>query len=136
MRSSERAKVSAGRVMPIRLTGMSATVLIFLAGMIYAQDVVKVAPDSHTVLLENDQVRVLKVDMKPGQKVPMHSHPHNVIYYLTDGILRLTSADGKTEDRRVKAGTVVWSEASKHAAENIGPAEFREVQIELKKAGR
>ena len=103
---------------------------------VLAQDVVKVSPETHAVLLDNADVRVLDVRIKPGEKVAMHSHPHNVIYYLTDGILRLTSADGKTEDRRVKAGTVVWSEASKHAAENIGPAEFREVQIELKKADR
>ena len=41
------------------LAGVSVAVLVFAAGMIYAQDVMKVAADSHTVLLENDQVRVL-----------------------------------------------------------------------------
>jgi len=115
------------------LTGVSATVLIFVAGMIYAQDVVKVAPDSHTVLLENDQVRVLKVDMKPGQKVPMHSHPHNVAYYLTDGKVKVTLPDGKSQEREVKAGSSIWNEAVTHAAENIGSTEIQEIQIELKK---
>jgi quercetin dioxygenase-like cupin family protein len=100
---------------------------------VMAQDVVKVSPETHAVLLENAQVRVLDVRLRRGEKVAMHSHPHNVIYYLTDGKLRLTSADGKTEDRAVKAGTVVWSEASIHTAENIGTTDFREVQIELKK---
>ena len=97
-----------------------------------AQDVVKVSPETHAVLLDNAKVRVLDVRIKPGEKVSMHTHPHNVIYYLTDGKLRLTLPDGKTDDREVKAGTAVWSEASVHAAENIGTTDFREIQIELK----
>ena len=119
----------AGKV----FAAVCAAVLIFAAGVIYAQDVIKVAADSHTVLLENDQVRVLKVDMKPGQKVPMHSHPHNVAYYLTDGKVKLILPDGKTQERDIKAGTSGWSEATTHAAENIGTTEFQEIQIELKK---
>ena len=110
-----------------------AAAVMFVAGVIYAQDVVKVASDSHTVLLENDQVRVLKVDMKPGQKVPMHSHPHNVAYFLTDGKVKIILPDGKTQERDIKAGTSSWSEATTHAAENIGTTEFQEIQIELKK---
>jgi len=113
--------------------GISVAVLLFVAGMIYAQDVVKVAADSHTVLLENDQVRVLKVIMKPGQKAPMHSHPHNVGYYLTDARVKITLPDGKTQERDLKAGTSAWNEATTHEAENIGSTELQEIQIELKK---
>jgi quercetin dioxygenase-like cupin family protein len=115
------------------LIGISAAVLLFVAGIIYAQDVMKVAPDSHTVLLENDQVRVLKVVMKPGQKAPMHSHPHNVAYYLSDAKVKITLPDGKTQEREIKAGSSNWSEATTHMAENIGSTELQEIQIELKK---
>ena len=115
------------------LIGISAAVLLFVAGIIYAQDVMKVAPDSHTVLLENDQVRVLKVVMKPGQKAPMHSHPHNVAYYLSDAKVKITLPDGKTQEREIKAGSSSWSEATTHMAENIGTTELQEIQIELKK---
>jgi len=115
------------------LIGISAAVLLFVAGIIYAQDVMKVAPDSHTVLLENDQVRVLKVIMKPGQKAPMHSHPHNVAYYLSDAKVKITLPDGKTQEREIKAGSSSWSEATTHMAENIGSTELQEIQIELKK---
>src|SRR3954462_5951995 len=102
------------------LVAVSVAGLIFAAGIIYAQDVMKVASDSHTVLLENDQVRVLKVVMKPGQKAPMHSHPHNVAYYMTDAKVRITLPDGKTMERDIKAGSSTWSEATTHTAENIG----------------
>ena len=120
---------------PIRtLAGVLFATLLLLAAaaMGLAQDVVTVSPETHIVLLENDQVRVLGVRIKPGEKVAMHSHPPNVVYYLSDGKIRLSSPGGKTEDREVKAGTAIWSEAAKHAAENVGNVEFTEVQIELK----
>jgi oxalate decarboxylase/phosphoglucose isomerase-like protein (cupin superfamily) len=97
-----------------------------------AQDVIKVAGDSHAVIFENDHVRVLKVNIKPGQVAPMHSHPDNVSYYLTDGKLKVTMPDGKVVERNPKAGAAGWSDATTHAVENIGTAEFQQVQIELK----
>jgi hypothetical protein len=53
-----------------------------------AQDVVKVSPETHKVLLENERVWVLGVRVKPGEKIGMHSHPPNVVYFLTDGTIR------------------------------------------------
>lgn len=110
----------------------TTVLLLSVAVTAPAQDVVKVSPETHKVLLENDQVRVLGVRIKPGETVGMHSHPTNVIYYLSDGKLKLTYPDGKTEEREVKAGAAVWSDAATHAAENVGTADFNEVQIELK----
>jgi quercetin dioxygenase-like cupin family protein len=114
------------------LMGLSLAV-VFLLSAAAAQDVMKVAPESHKVLLENDQVRVLSVHMKPGDKAPMHSHPHNVAYFLTDARVKITLPNGKTEERNLKAGSSNWSEATTHAAENIGTTELEEIQIELKK---
>jgi quercetin dioxygenase-like cupin family protein len=97
-----------------------------------AQDVVKVSPETHGVLLENAQVRVLDVHVKPGEKVAMHSHPVGILYYLSDAKLKITYPDGTSAERAVKAGTAVWSDAVTHAAENIGATELHEVQTELK----
>ena len=99
-----------------------------------SQDVVKVAGDSHTVIFENEHVRVLAVRFKPGQVAPMHSHPENVSYFLTDGKLKITLPDGKVIERSPKAGTAGWSGAATHAAENIGTTDFQQVQVELKTA--
>src|SRR5262249_12270382 len=96
------------------------------------QDVIKVAGDSHTVIFENDHVRVLSVHFKPGQVAPMHSHPENVSYFITDGKLKITMADGKVIERSPKAGTAGWSDAVTHQAQNIGDADFQQIQIELK----
>jgi len=116
-------------------TWLVACTVFLAAASAYAQDVIQVAGDSHKVLLENAQVRVLAVTIKPGQKAPMHSHPANVSYVLSDGKLRITMPDGKTVDKEPKAGTASWSEATTHAVENIGTGDFTQVQIELKNAG-
>jgi quercetin dioxygenase-like cupin family protein len=99
-----------------------------------AQDVIKVAGDSHTVIFENDQVRVLAVRFKPGQVAPMHSHPASVSYFLTDGKLKVTLPDGKVIERSPKAGTAAWSDPVTHTAENIGTTDYQQVQVELKTA--
>ncbi len=113
---------------------LAAAAALAAPALLRAQDVVQVAGDSHKVILENAQVRVLAVSLKPGQKAPMHAHPANVSYVLGDGKLRITMADGKTVDKEPKAGTASWSEAVTHAVENVGTTEFTQVQIELKNA--
>jgi len=105
------------------------TLLLVAAATALAQDVVKVSPETHRVLLENAQVRVLDVQVKPGEKVGMHSHPAGIPYYLSDARLKITYPDGKTEERDVKAGTAVWSEAVTHAAENIGALSCWTIQL-------
>ena len=110
-----------------------ATVFLCVAGsQALTQDIMKVSPETHTVLLENAQVRVLSVVIKPGEEIAMHSHPANVAYYMSDATLRITSADGKVENRSAKAGVAAWSDGAVHTVKNVGTTELREVQIELK----
>jgi len=42
-------------------------------------------------------------------------------------------ADGKTQERELKAGQTTWSEAGSHSTENTGAAVSRALVIELKK---
>lgn len=102
------------------------------SGVARAQDVVQVAGDSHSVLIDNAQVRVLSVTIKPGQKAPMHSHPANVSYVISGAKLRITTPDGKSVEKEPKTGATTWSEATTHEVENIGTTELKQVQIELK----
>ncbi len=97
-----------------------------------AQDVMKVAPESHKVLLENDRVRVLEYRIKPGKKDATHSHPDYIVYALTPGKFKFTLPDGKTFDREAKAGEVLFIEAETHATENVGSTEAHGLLIELK----
>ncbi len=98
-----------------------------------AQDMVKVAPENCTVVLDNDQVRVVRVVIKPGEKLAMHSHGAHIVYSLTSGKAKYTSPDGKTEEREMKAGQAVWSDGVTHGTENIGTTETQALVVELKK---
>ncbi len=63
------------------------TVLSLVASAtVRAQDVVKVSPETHKVLLENEHVRVLDVHAKPGEKVAIHFHPASILYYLNNAL--------------------------------------------------
>ena len=97
-----------------------------------AQDAVKVDSKHYKVELENSQVRVLRATYAPGEKSVMHSHPASVVVFLTDGKVRFTMADGKTQDMTVKAGTTQWNAATKHLPENVGDKPFEVIIVEMK----
>ena len=98
-----------------------------------AQDPAKVDPAHYKVILNNNQVRILDVHHKPGEKAPMHSHPHHVTYSLTGGTVKFTLPDGKTNTVTFKAGQATWHNAETHAVENVGKNEIHALDIELKK---
>lgn len=112
-----------------------AAAFALIAAAARAQDVMKVGADTHTLLLDNADVRVLAARIPPGGTVPMHSHPASVIYFLGDARLRITTPDGKSVDRDIKTGVALWNELVTHAIANIGDTAFTEVQVELKRAG-
>ena len=123
----------------MKTLGLSMAVLVFNALVVLsapiatAQDMVKVAPKNCTVVLDNDHVRVVRVVIKPGEKLAMHSHGPHIVYALISGKTKYTLPDGKTEEREIKAGTAVWSDGVTHIAENIGTTETRALVVELKK---
>jgi quercetin dioxygenase-like cupin family protein len=97
-----------------------------------AQDPVKVDPKHYKVLFENDQVRVLQAKYGPHEKSVMHEHPDSVAVFVTDINVKFSSPDGKTEEKKGKAGQTIWSKAEKHLPENLGSKGFEVVVVELK----
>lgn len=96
------------------------------------QDAVKADPKHYTVEFENDQMRVLRIKYGPHEKSVMHSHPAGVVIMLTDMNTKFTFADGKTEERQGKAGSVLQAEAVNHLPENLSDQPFEAVLVELK----
>ena len=117
----------------LTISTVFSALFVLAVPIVRAQDIVKVAPKNCKVLLDNDRVRVIRVVTKPGEKIEKHSHPDYIIYALTSGKRKFTSADGKTEERAFKAGQTVWSDAVTHTVENTGTTEDRTLVIELKK---
>jgi len=98
------------------------------------QDVLKVAANAYTLLLENEKVRVLDIRLKPGEKAPMHNHPSShVVYVVNNAKFKLTFPDGKTNEFDLKSGEALWIEAGSHATENIGTTDGHNLVVEIKK---
>ncbi len=104
---------------------------------VQAQDAAAVQPRAYKVTFENDKVRVLEFNSRPGMGVcgsGMHSHPAHLTVLLTPGKARVTNSDGKTFVGENQIGDVFWSEAETHEVENISGKDMRALLIELKPA--
>jgi quercetin dioxygenase-like cupin family protein len=83
-------------------------------------------------MLENDQVRVLRIHYNPKEKSVMHEHPATVVVFLNDSKTKFTLPDGSTTDASQKAGDVAFAEAGKHLPQNVGSTSVEGVLVELK----
>jgi quercetin dioxygenase-like cupin family protein len=103
------------------------------APMALAQDPVSVDATHYKVMLENDQVRVLRIHYNPKEKSVMHEHPASVVVFLNTSKAKFTLPDGSTTtDGGGKAGSVRFTDAGKHLPENIGATPIEAVLVELK----
>src|SRR4029450_3374497 len=110
---------------------LGATAMAAL-GRVTTQDPVKVSPQYYTVRFENDRVRVLEYQLKPGEKEAMPSHPPGVVYVTAAATIRSVRPDGKSSETAGKAGEVIWRDDTTHAVENGGTTEARALAKELK----
>ena len=102
-----------------------------------AQDAVLSQPQNYRVAFENDKLRVLEYNGRPGMGVcgdGMHSHPAHLTVLLSTGKVRIKMPDGKVEVHNDPVGAVFWSEAATHEVENISGSNIRSLLIELKTA--
>lgn len=97
-----------------------------------AQDPVKVDPAHYKVEFEDANTRVLRIKYGPGERSVMHGHPTGLGVHLTDGHVRFTFPNGKTEELRFRAGEVRAYPAGAHLPENLGDQPLELVFVELK----
>jgi hypothetical protein len=96
-------------------------------------DPAKVDSKHYKVVLNNDQVRVLRAKYGPHEKSVMHEHPASVAVFMSDGHVKFTLPDGTSVDNNGKAHDATWADAGKHLPENLGDKPMEVVVIELKK---
>ncbi|MBI3853915.1 MAG: cupin domain-containing protein [Verrucomicrobia bacterium] len=111
---------------------LASVLLASTPGVAPAQDPVQVAPETYKVVLDTPRVRVLEIKLPPGGKSPMHSHPAFIIYSFNANKTKFTLPDGTTREVSMKPGEIAWSEATSHAAENVGGTAAHILNIELK----
>jgi quercetin dioxygenase-like cupin family protein len=107
--------------------------LLLIAAPALGQDAVHTDREKYEAILENECVRVLRYNDRPGERTHQHRHPAFVLYALSGFVRTLTLPDGKVLKREFKPGDVMWSEEQTHIGENTGDTATRVIIIELKK---
>jgi hypothetical protein len=88
--------------------------------------------DKYTVVVDNEQVRVLRYHDVPGAKTHPHHHPSFVMIALSPFRRKLTFPDGSTKVREFAAGEAAYMPAQTHTGENIGDTATDSLLVELK----
>jgi hypothetical protein len=107
---------------------------------LHVLDAMTAAPDHHTVLLENDRVRVLDTRLAPGERTPVHSHQWPSALYVMSwsDFIRYDPDDNPIVDSRALGmspapGSALWSAPlAPHYVRNVGTSILHVIAIELK----
>jgi hypothetical protein len=103
-------------------------------------DALSAAPGHHSLLLENDKIRVLQTRIPPGQTVPVHTHRFAGVLLIEswsdfigrdqDGIVLF---DARQLREKTELNAPLWqAPLPPHTVENVGSGEFHAVQVEIK----
>jgi hypothetical protein len=103
-------------------------------------DAMVAAPEFHTVLFEDDRVRVLDGRVPAGATVPVHTHRWGGVLYIlaTSDFVRRDPdghvlADTKASKSTPILGAAAWgAPLTPHSLENVGSEEFRTLTVEMK----
>lgn len=108
-----------------------------------AWDAVAAAPKGHQVLIDNDEIRVLRVSIAPGDVEPIHEHawpsvmyfeqPQPITYVAYELVHGAPVERQRVEAPAMPAGHTEWLAAEGlHSVENRGTAPFVALRVELK----
>ena len=103
-------------------------------------DALVAAPRFHTLLHEDDNVRVLDTRIGPGETVPVHTHRWpSVLYVLATAHAVRRDGEGRVLSDTRESGAVPEQGSAlsipampPHTVENVDTSEIRLLNIELK----
>lgn len=102
-------------------------------------DALAAAPDHHLVLFENDRVRILDTNIRPGERTPIHAHEWPAALYVvswSDLVRRDEQGNILLDTRGLQApdpGAGLWVDPlPPHSVENVGRADLHIIAVEVK----
>ena len=103
-------------------------------------DAMSAAAAHHDVLFENDEVRILDTNVKPGERTPVHAHERPAALYViswSDFIRRDPNGEMMVDSRDRKIGedgAGLWlPPLPPHSIENIGSTDLHIIAVEVKR---
>jgi hypothetical protein len=105
-----------------------------------ALDALVAAPEHHTLLFENDRVRVLDTRIRDGDQTPVHTHRWPAALYViswSDFVRYEVTGDVVLDSRTAPAlqnpPSAFWSEPlPPHSLQNVGAQPLRIISVEVK----
>ena len=116
----------------MRVLWILLVVTSFAAGPALAQDPVTVDSAHYTLVFENDQVRVLRIQYGAHEESVMHDHPAGVAVYLTPGNMQFTLPDGEVLESQGAVGEAIWAPAGSHVPKNLTDQPTELILVEIK----
>ena len=102
-------------------------------------DAMTAAGDHHDILFENDEVRILDTNVKPGEQTPVHAHEWPAALYVLSWSEFVRRAEDGTilADSRGRPapnlGSGLWIDPlPPHSVENVGSTDLRIIAVEVK----
>ena len=88
----------------------------------------------HTLILENERVRIYRVIIEPGQTIAAHPHRlPRLSVSVSAGKLATESNNREAKIKTLRAGDFSWHPPeSRHLMKNLGAEKFKSVEIEWK----
>jgi len=103
-------------------------------------DALVAAPEHHTLLFENDAVRILDTRIVAGGRTPIHTHRWPAALYILrwSAFVRRDargeiSLDSRSVAALAKPPQALWTEAlAPHSLENVGASDLHVISVEMK----
>lgn len=89
------------------------------------------SPDRYTVLLENNEVLVLKMVLMPGEQDRWHKHNAETVYFEQGGTAVITTKEGSNR-LDIPDGFTMWHDAWEHQVSNVGKTAIKAIIVERK----
>lgn len=88
----------------------------------------------HSVVLENDRVRIDRQILEPGQSTGVHTHTlMSLGICVSAARVEYSEPGGKSETADLQAGQFSWHPAARtHSLKNVGKTRFEAIEIEWK----
>ena len=104
----------------------------FPIGSVSAQQARPVSEEASRPLLDNEQVRVKELRLRPGGRIGPAANPNSFVYPLTDGTIVFTHPGKTPFEMSFRAGEALWLPSQVAATANETDKEIRALIGEIK----
>ncbi|GGK67283.1 hypothetical protein ACD591_03120 [Rufibacter glacialis] len=81
-------------------------------------------------VLKTDHLRILSLELKPGEFLDFHASPEQEAYAASDGTLKLVTPDGQEKTIAVKTGDRLWTDLTHFKNWNAGEKTLKIMVLE------